>query len=1095
MRVEAQMPDTEKILRGLKDFQRKTVDYVFMRLYEDRDTVNRFLIADEVGLGKTLVARGVIAKSIEKLWNRVGRIDIIYICSSSDIARQNINRLNITGAAEFSYATRLTMLPTQISGLNDNKLNFISFTPGTSFNLRSSGGMYKERVLLYYILKAGLNYGNGAALKNIFRGYVERKNWLNHVKYFEPGDIDSRIMDKFIRAFRKSRELKEDLTRLLKDFAHDRKSFPWHIRKRQLDFIGKIRRLLAEICLDALEPDIIILDEFQRFKYLLEEKGETGELAGQLFNYQNEESELKLILLSATPYKMYTVYSESGEDDHYTDFFRTTDFLFNYDEKNCRQFRAALRVYREALFNFGRGTEGRLESMKETIEEALKKVMVRTEKLAASADRNGMITEPNAGPGCITADDLLSYRVTDKAAEIAGVRNSVEYWKSAPYILNTMDKGYVLKSRFTAAAETEENREAFISLFAGARPHLLNWEAVRNYERIDPGNTKLRTLIGNTVGAGLWRFLWLPPSCPYYKPDGGPYKAADPAGQTKSLIFSAWQIVPKVIAQLCSYEAEREIFSRVEHTYDYSEESKKRRPLLNYAVSEGRLTGMPLFTLTYPCVTLALTIDPLNKGIGLASRGGPPHIEAVRSAVRKIIERLLSPLLKKYGRGSQQTSERWYWAAMLMLDREYYRDAVLKWLDSDDESYRWRDMVRTREEEELAGQGGGRFSGHVDFLQEHLEPDSEDQLFGQLGPPPEDLTDVLTGIALASPAVTVFRSLLRQAGPGTFDVISIELLGSAAYTAEEFRSLFNLPYATALIQQFGTQGFPYWRNVLEYCAGGNLQAVMDEYSHILKESLGLMDAPPAEVVSSIVEEIGAAVSIRTVNLSFDEIHIDRERERVELTPHSIRCRFALRFGSLQDETGEVTRSDQVRKAFNSPFHPFILATTSVGQEGLDFHQYCHDVYHWNLPPNPVDMEQREGRVHRYKGHAVRKNAADAVPLHSLSGGMKELEDLWELIFTRCLEMRDKSHSDLVPFWISDETKGLNRHKIRRYIPKILLSSENSRFEALRRSLITYRMVLGQPRQEDMLRHLEKQAGGDEAYLEELLKYKIDLSPG
>lgn len=31
--------------------------------------------------------------------------------------------------------------------------------------------------------------------------------------------------------------------------------------------------------------------------------------------------------------------------------------------------------------------------------------------------------------------------------------------------------------------------------------------------------------------------------------------------------------------------------------------------------------------------------------------------------------------------------------------------------------------------------------------------------------------------------------------------------------------------------------------------------------------------------------------------------------------------------------------------------------------------------HWNLPRNPVDLEQREGRVHRFKGHAVRKNVA------------------------------------------------------------------------------------------------------------------------
>jgi hypothetical protein len=65
----------------------------------------------------------------------------------------------------------------------------------------------------------------------------------------------------------------------------------------------------------------------------------------------------------------------------------------------------------------------------------------------------------------------------------------------------------------------------------------------------------------------------------------------------------------------------------------------------------------------------------------------------------------------------------------------------------------------------------------------------------------------------------------------------------------------------------------------------------------------------------------------------------------------------------------------VRAAFNSPFWPLALTTTSVGQEGLDCHAYSHAVVPWNLPTNPVDLEQREGRIHRYKGHAVRKNVA------------------------------------------------------------------------------------------------------------------------
>lgn len=55
-------PSAAAGLVGLKDFQRRTVEYAFRRLYQDADSTHR-LVADEVGLGKTMVARGVIAKA------------------------------------------------------------------------------------------------------------------------------------------------------------------------------------------------------------------------------------------------------------------------------------------------------------------------------------------------------------------------------------------------------------------------------------------------------------------------------------------------------------------------------------------------------------------------------------------------------------------------------------------------------------------------------------------------------------------------------------------------------------------------------------------------------------------------------------------------------------------------------------------------------------------------------------------------------------------------------------------------------------------------------------------------------------------------
>ena len=182
----------------------------------------------------------------------------------------------------------------------------------------------------------------------------------------------------------------------------------------------------------------------------------------------------------------------------------------------------------------------------------------------------------------------------------------------------------------------------------------------------------------------------------------------------------------------------------------------------------------------------------------------------------------------------------------------------------------------------------------------------------------------------------------------------------------------------------------------------------------------------------------------------------------------VRARFAMRFGDdrSEDEKGGI-RKDAVRAAFNSPFWPFVLATTSIGQEGLDFHPYCHAVVHWNLPSNPVDMEQREGRVHRYKGHAVRKNVAK----HAQTGaiGVPVDSNPWPTLFAHAEKDPDRI-SDISPYWVFPIEGGA---VIERHTPALPLSREAARLPALRRSLAVYRMVFGQPRQDDLVEHLTR----------------------
>ena len=184
--------------------------------------------------------------------------------------------------------------------------------------------------------------------------------------------------------------------------------------------------------------------------------------------------------------------------------------------------------------------------------------------------------------------------------------------------------------------------------------------------------------------------------------------------------------------------------------------------------------------------------------------------------------------------------------------------------------------------------------------------------------------------------------------------------------------------------------------------------------------------------------------------------------------------------SLPEEGSESTREDQVRAAFNSPFRPFVLASTSVGQEGLDFHHYCHSIWHWNLPSNPVDLEQREGRIHRFKGHVIRKNVAESC----LAAANLETGDPWDRLFEDAVKQRSAGHSEMVPFWIHE-----GPHKILRHIPMYPLSRDHARYDDLIRTLALYRMVFGQPRQEDLLKLLQRQGIDATADM-----YRIDLSP-
>jgi hypothetical protein len=529
---------------------------------------------------------------------------------------------------------------------------------------------------------------------------------------------------------------------------------------------------------------------------------------------------------------------------------------------------------------------------------------------------------------------------------------------------------------------------------------------------------------------------------------------------------------------LLSYDAERNMVGDASKDIQYSELAYERRPLLRFAFSQGRLTGMSVFNLIYPCVTLAKEVDPLLIGRELGQ--DIYSLIYIWQKTKLKIEHLMTkiPFNGIQDQESQVEDERWYWAAMLLLDANYYPRIVEEWFDVKDQDLKWNSMLGSDDEDV----GGSRFSEHVNEFNKFFS----DLSSLKLGKQPKDLYDVLTDIAMSGPAVVTLRGLLRVS-PGNKN--SIGVMAASAKAALGFRTLFNQPESIIMLQNYYPEG-AYWQKVLKYGADGNLQSVMDEYVHILLESLGLAShADSDEVAIKIGYSINQALSIKAPSLRYDEITIDDGTKNILMEKYSIRCRYALRFGS--DDTSDVdggSRDNEVRVAFNSPFKPFVLVTTSVGQEGLDFHQYCHRVVHWNLPSNPVDLEQREGRVHRYKGHVIRRNIAKHFGFGSIDKTNGSPIDPWKQLFIKAVTDREKNKNDLNPFWVFEGDK-----KIERVIPIFPLSSEVGHLERLKKSLVVYRSIFGQPRQEELVEFMRENLSEDE--VRDLFEYAIiDLSP-
>ncbi|MCQ2258218.1 MAG: DEAD/DEAH box helicase [Bacteroidaceae bacterium] len=1039
---------------SLKDFQKATVDRVVDLFCQGQ---RRVLVADEVGLGKTFIAKGVIAKLVSKAAaSNEDHFKVVYICSNQNIAHQNIRKLDLFRTYNKNVsAQRLSLQFKAVKEYEMSqkgepfKVQLLTLTPETSFKQSNGTGTITERnnilaVLHYLIDDDKLSDHEKSGLKGILRSV-----------FLDNQDADF-IPSKFVAA-----ELAHDIVKILRDTEYDDNSTFKDCLYKYLNnnpeggishnkhFIGWLRKQFAIASVEMLSPDLVIMDEFQRFRFMISPDEEDSELSLLTQKFiKGGGNGMKILLLSATPYKLFSTLEEietAQDEDHYSEFTDVIHFLKD-DESKIHEFNKVWSDYSISL-NEVRNDKTAILTLKEIKSEAEKSLydcICRTERIAVMEDKDFIDDSTKSQPVKVTCADIKSYIEARKAISLSNkpIRFTEDYIKSSPYVLSYMGNYDAKRKLETYLRKNPEDIVKTKSDFLWIKK-----SDIENYKEIASNNARLSKLLEDLYSNGNHEmYLWVPPSMPYYTPSGV-YRNSEKENFSKTLVFSAWEMVPKMIATMVSYNEEtrtvgkligrrekEEKFRAKENGEEYEKVSrsyfkKNRFPNDRLKKTETNV----LYTLLYPCATLASIYSPRF--------GEMEDIKAVEGRLRNEISKLTRVYREKYLFKGHEDAK-WYWMIPIMMDIDC---GNLSTYDSENRILSAMSTEFSTRKYQI---------NTIDFSQ------NKGQSIGRI---PDDLEDVLVNMCLGSPAVCLYRNLKD--------------IDQASKIAEQFVSYFNTPEKTAIVELANnTQKYKdndHWQNVLLYCKNGNLQAVIDEFIHLRRGE-------------DLYETFSNSLSLRTASFQVESYEEFRSKLKTfDIKDNrKLRTHFAVAFTDTKDEKG-IVRKDTIRESFNSPFWPFVLASTSIGQEGLDFHAYCRKVMHWNLPSNPIDIEQREGRVNRFKCLAIRQSIAK-----TYSNKLKEdcsIGNVWNDLFDIAVQDRSPDASELIPYWCLGDKQEV---KIERVIAPYPFSKDESRYERLIKILSLYRLTLGQPRQEELLDSIFKEFDDDS----ELKNLFINLSP-
>ena len=965
-----------------KPFQAATVRAATAAL-SGGNPLRRFLVADEVGLGKTLVARDTLAT----LASKARKFTVYYITSGLKVADQNkVELLRFLDKDEakdaLSSVDRVGLIPFEEK--RKGKLRLYAFTPTTSFSSsqRLYGGKAVERAFIKLLLDE-LYPGLSDGFPKGFMEYGATSGWTWACE--DARDKFNNVSATFKTAYGLAlraefgKPARENILLAIQTSKHGQS-------------LGRMRKALAQAALDSTPPDLVIFDEFQCYRDLLN-AGADNPLALQLLGGKDGAEPPPILLLSATPYRFYAERWESGGSAApHVEFFEIVEFLGGAAVRAAAE--AQFRRFGDLLHLIGRlPPESRqaaieeAQALKYRLEAVLTPLMSRTERPVSYH-----AGEPAPPAVRIEPHDLDVFRhFTDHVSpKLAG--SAIAYWLSVPLPAQALGDRYQISRDIDFPATRSV-------------PHLGATNCFRS-PKDGWGSAKLRAL-NNLVPTEALALPWVLPSLPWWAPSGPWAKVTQ---SPKTLIFSRFRATPQSLAALVSLEVERKYVGKT--NLAYAAAWKKRH--LNPKPNQG-----PTLALFHPSPFLIRAVDPLD----VKEKATLKQLRA--RARQQIIQSLPASIAPAAPNARSNLRRKPAWAILAAIERAQ--------------------KAPLAREFGLVQRSWGRAAPKDTTLQTLLTQRQEADAITWLS---RWELDALVDMALGAPGVVTGRALYRHL-PELFDFQEQHFARLVRFCWTRLRTYLDRPVFWSILP-----GDDATQKYQSACIDGCLEAVLDEHFWLRKSKVN---------PDGLIEDLSTALAANVGTFGFKG---SKKRDKIR-----IRCHAAVPFGGTETETHRQdhdvdepppARSEEIRSAFNTPFWPHVLATTSVGQEGLDFHSWCDRLCHWDLCSSPVDLEQREGRVQRFGGLTVRQPLARKLGGQALAQARSQASSPWDIIARDADNAFAGDKTGLSPWWTM-EGADLKRHMLA--LPQ---SRDIDRFAKLRTQRLLYRLALGQPDQEDLV---------------------------